>query len=196
MQTGNTVYLGLGAIGADPSTRWYRAATSIASFCVGSACFSSFHRWAGSPRRRWVLCCSFLMQLFCVAVAAAIATVQRSNPGLDWQALVPLSLVAFQSSGQAVSSRALNRNSLTSVVLTSVYCDLFSVSLFPAQTQTSRKCGSEDLKRLGAIVCLILGVVVGGLWAKSSVGIIGALWMVVLGKTLIVLAWLFWRIEE
>ncbi|KAL5343869.1 hypothetical protein BJX70DRAFT_351954 [Aspergillus crustosus] len=204
MQTGNTVYLGLGAIGADPSTRWYRAATSIASFCVGSLCFSSFHRWAGAPRRRWVLCCSFLIQLLCVAAAATIATVETSKPGLDWQILVPMALVAFQSSGQAVSSRVLNRNSLTSVVLTSVYCDLFSVSLVPepahahthTHTQASRKFGAEDLKRLSAIVCLVLGVVVGGLWAKSSVNIIGALWMVVLGKAFIVLAWVFWKEEN
>ncbi|KAL4880722.1 hypothetical protein BJY04DRAFT_218879 [Aspergillus karnatakaensis] len=198
MQTGNTVYLGLGAIGADPSTRWYRAATSIASFCAGSWCFSSFYRWGGkgSPRRRWLLCAVFLIQLLCVAVAATIATVQRldersssTKAGLDWQVLLSLALVAFQSSGQAVSSRVLDRKSLTSVVLTSVYCDLFSVSPVPVHGQSF----TEDLKRLGAIVCLILGVFIGGLWAKSSIGIIGALWTVVVGKALIVFAWAFWK---
>ena len=68
-----------------------------------------------------------------IVLAAAIVTWTSAPPPesstekqLHWQVLVPLAAVAFQSSGQAVTSRALNYNGLTSVVLTSNYCDLFS----------------------------------------------------------------------
>ncbi|OJJ05575.1 hypothetical protein ASPVEDRAFT_45082 [Aspergillus versicolor CBS 583.65] len=203
MQTGNTVYLGLGAMGADPSnaSRWYKAATSIGSFCVGSACFSAAHRWASSgaagglPRQRWALCASFAVQMACVAAAAVLVTLNgsvgraASGDELGWQVFVPLALVAFQSSGQAVSSRVLNRNALTSVVLTSVYCDLFSV---PVVVGTGKRRADEG-RRAGAILCLMLGVSMGAMWAKSSAGVMGALWMVVAGKGMIVLAWLVWK---
>ncbi|BCS27302.1 YoaK family protein [Aspergillus puulaauensis] len=203
MQTGNTVYLGLGAMGADPSstTRWYKAATSIGSFCVGAACFSAGHRWAAGevPRRRWVLCASFVVQMACVAAAAIMVTLygstghsaakEKADDGLGWRVFVPLALVAFQSSGQAVSSRVLERNALTSVVLTSVYCDLFSV---PVVAGTGKR-RADEWRRAGAILSLMLGVAMGGMWAKSSVGVMGALWMVVAGKGVIVLAWLGWR---
>lgn len=204
MQTGNTVYLGLGAMGADPSnaSRWYKAATSIGSFCVGSACFSAAHRWASSgsggglPRQRWTLCASFVVQMGCVAAAAIMVTLYRpagrsasEENESGWRVFVPLALVAFQSSGQAVSSRVLNQKTLTSVVLTSVYCDLFSV---PVVVGTGKRRADEG-RRAGAILCLMLGVVMGGMWAKSSVGVMGALWMVVAGKGMIVLAWLVWK---
>ncbi|KAL4790458.1 hypothetical protein BDV19DRAFT_372233 [Aspergillus venezuelensis] len=196
MQTGNTVYLGLGSIGADPSseTRWVKAATSIGSFCLGCLFFSAFYRLAGHSRRRWVLALAFAVQGGFVALAAGVVMgYSRSTSSKDeiaWSTLLPLSLVAFQSSGQAVSSRVLERKSLTSVVLTSVYCDLFSL---PISAGGSGKGGKEDLKRFGAIVCLLLGVVLGGLWAKSEIGPVGALWTVVAGKGAIVLAWLLWR---
>ncbi|KAB8077964.1 hypothetical protein BDV29DRAFT_167422 [Aspergillus leporis] len=193
MQTGNTVYLGLGLMGVDESTRWIKALTSIASFCVGSFCFSAFHR-RFSPRRRWVLCASFLIQTLCVATAATIVTLyqtSRDSP-LTWKVIVPLMLVAFQSSGQAVTSRALELKGLTSVVLTSVYCDLFSsLEISPI----AMLHGVDDRRRGGAVVCLLLGTMLGGLWAKSLTGLMGAFWTAVLCKAFIAAAWLVWRGE-
>ena len=191
MQTGNTVYLGLGLMGVDESTRWLRALTSIASFCVGSFSFASFHR-RFSPRRRWVLCLSFTIQMLCVAAAATIVTTHqtsRDSP-LTWKVIVPLTLVAFQSSGQAVTSRALQFNGLTSVVLTSVYCDLFSSPELPPLSMLH---GVENRRRGGAVVCLLFGTMLGGLWAKSPVGLMGAFWTAVLCKAFIAVAWLIWR---
>jgi hypothetical protein len=186
MQTGNTVYLGLGLIGVDETTRWIKAGVSIFSFC-----FAAFHRRFPS-RQRWVLCASFAVQMLCIAVAAAIVTMHfpSRHTELSWKALVPQVLVAFQSSGQAVTSRILEFNGLTSVVLTSVYCDFFSNPRFPSLSAV------EERRRLGAIVCLLLGTVLGGLWTKSSVGLMGALWTAVLCKGLIAGAWLGWKGQQ
>ena len=190
MQTGNTVYFGLGLAGTE-GDRWIKSGTSIAGFCIGSLLFAAFHR-AFAPRQRWVLILSFFVQLCCVTVAATIITVYR--PGRDaplsWLVLVPLALVAFQSSGQAVISRVLKYNGLTSVVLTSIYCDLFS---HPDLLGPKVFGNAEEMRRAGAVVFLLLGTVFGGLWAHSSVGLMGALWTAVALKAMVLVALLGWR---
>ncbi|KAK1994040.1 hypothetical protein LX36DRAFT_224908 [Colletotrichum falcatum] len=191
MQTGNTVYIGLGLAAPTESTRWIKSATSLASFCLGSFFFSRFHR-AFSPKRRWVLCASFAAQaLLCAAAAAVLAAGPRTagKDELSWSVLVPIALVAFQSCGQAVTSRALRYNALTSVVLTSVYCDLFSdPGLFAA-------ANAERNRRAAAPVLLLAGAVLGGVFAHSSLGVAGALWAAAFLKLLVVLAWFLWPAE-
>lgn len=103
---------------------------------------------------------------------------------------MPIALVAFQACGQAVTSRALKYNALTSVVLTSIYCDLFSdVELF-------RVDNPERNRRLGAPVMLLIGALLGGLFAHSDLGIAGALWTASVLKFLIVLVWTLWPGED
>ncbi|KAJ6134738.1 hypothetical protein N7523_001060 [Penicillium sp. IBT 18751x] len=193
MQTGNTVYFGLGLAGSDDD-RWIKSGTSIAGFCFGSICFAAFHR-AFAPRQRWVLCASFLVQLICVVGAALIVTLYRParDDPLSWLVLVPIGLVAFQSSGQAVASRVLNYNGLTSVVLTSIYCDFFS---HPDFLSSKVIVHADEIRRAGAILCLLFGTVLGGLWAHSSIGMMGALWTAAILKGMIVMAWSGWKAKR
>ncbi|KAI1077135.1 hypothetical protein F5B20DRAFT_282511 [Whalleya microplaca] len=193
MQTGNTVYFGLGLAAPYESTRWIKSGTSLGCFCVGSVFFSSFHRHF-SPKRRWVLCVSFLMQMAFIIVAAAIVTfgpqTADAKEAIGWPELVPIALVAFQSCGQAVTSRALKYNALTSVVLTSIYCDLFSDANILALHNAERN------RRVGAPVLLLIGAVLGGLLARSSVGTAGVLWIAAALKLLAAASWAFWPAEK
>ncbi|KAI8195228.1 hypothetical protein KHU50_011023 [Colletotrichum sp. SAR 10_65] len=187
MQTGNTVYIGLGLAAPTESTRWIKSATSLGSFCLGSFVFSRFHRFF-SPKRRWVLCASFILQTLLCTAAAVILTFgpAAGKDEIAWNVLVPIALIAFQSCGQAVTSRALKYNALTSVVLTSIYCDLFSdAELFSVRN-------AERNRRVGAPVLLLIGAICGGLFAHSSFGIAGALWTAAVMKFFIVLSWFFW----
>lgn len=190
--TGNTVYIGLGLAAPSEGTRWIKSATSLGCFCIGSFFFSRFHRHF-SPKRRGTLIASFSLQALLCIVAAVIVTFGPADYGsgdITWDVLVPIALVAFQACGQAVTSRALGYNALTSVVLTSIYCDLFSdPNLFKLDNV-------ERNRRLGAPLMLLLGVVSGGLFARSSVGIVGALWTASLLKLAIVLVWVVWPGEE
>ncbi|KAL2410304.1 hypothetical protein ABEF95_003102 [Exophiala dermatitidis] len=191
MQTGNTVYLGLGLVEPTKGTRWIRSLTSIGFFCMGSFCFSRFHRHF-SPKRRWVLVTSFAVQLLLVTAAAVIVMIDsESGSDLRWEVLVPLALVAFQSSGQAVTSRALGYNSLTSVVLTSIYCDLFSDPLLLAGIMQN----PERNRRASAPALLLMGAIFGGMWAHSPIGLAGALWTAAALKFVIMLAFSLWRKE-
>jgi hypothetical protein len=187
--SGNTIYLGLGLIAPSEGIRWIKAGTSIASFCLGSFAFARFHRYF-SPRKRWVLIASYSIQLLFIVVAALIVTLgEHSSEGLHWQVLVPIAVVAFQSSGQAVTSRALQYAGLTSVVLTSNYCDLFSDPKIFAASNVERN------RRIAAPLLLLLGACFGGLWAHTSVGLAAALWTAVVLKAMAVIAWVFWKSE-
>ncbi|KAM0328740.1 hypothetical protein ACHAQA_005153 [Verticillium albo-atrum] len=191
MQTGNTIYIGLGLAAPHDSTRWIKSSVSLASFCFGSLVFSRFHR-TFAARRRWVLCASFAAQLVLLLVSAAIITLGprlRSSEDLSWDVLVPIALVAFQSCGQAVTSRALEFNALTSVVLTSIYTDLFGdANLF-------RRDNVERNRRMAAPLLLLAGAVAGGLFARSEIGIAGALWAAAALKLVLMVAWFFWPAE-
>jgi len=193
MQTGNTVYIGLGLAAPGESTRWMKSGVSLISFCIGSFCFSRFHRYF-TPSRRWVLCVSFMAQMGLIVVAAAILTWGPNSANerdeISWNVLVPIALVAFQSCGQAVTSRALKYNALTSVVLTSIYCDLFSDAELFSMHNVERN------RRVGAPVLLLFGAIMGGLLAHSPIGTAGVLWIAAGLKLLVVLSWFLWRAAE
>ncbi|KID83021.1 DUF1275 domain protein [Metarhizium guizhouense ARSEF 977] len=195
MQTGNTVFVGLGiatVFNPPVSARLYKSGVSLLSFCVGSFFFARFHRYF-SPKRRWVLCASFAAQALLIAAAAVVVTVWPA-PGderaVGWTVLVPLALVAFQSCGQAVTSRALRYNALTSVVLTSIYCDLFS------DQDLLKVRNVERNRRAAAPALLLVGAVAGGLFSHSSFGIQGALWAAASIKSIMVVLWFFWPTED
>ncbi|KAK7407857.1 hypothetical protein QQX98_009972 [Neonectria punicea] len=195
MQTGNTIYVGLGLaslLTTTPSSRLIKSAVSLSSFCIGSFFFARFHRFF-SVRRRWVLCVSFTAQMLCTVAAALI--VSRDPPAEDdgllaWNVLVPIALVAFQSCGQAVTSRALRHDAFTSVVLTSIYTDLFSDQELFALHNVPRN------RRVAAPLLLLMGTVLGGLLSVSSFGIAGALWLAAWLKLLMVVTWFFWAAES
>ncbi|KAK3355594.1 hypothetical protein B0H65DRAFT_452502 [Neurospora tetraspora] len=190
MQTGNTVYIGLGLAAPHESTRWIKSGTSLLAFCLGSFLFSRFHRFF-SPKRRWVLCVSFAVQFAFTIAAAAIVTVTgkpKDSDATEWHVLLPIALLAFQSCGQAVTSRALKYNALTSVVLTSVLCDLFmDADLFNFKVHNR-----ERNQRVGAPVFLFLGALFGGFFAHTSFGVAGALWMAAGLKLVVIVLWLVW----
>jgi len=193
MQTGNTVYLGLGLVEPDSSDRWVKSLISIGSFCLGSLCFSTFHRSLGG-RKRWVVLASFSMQMFLIIAAAIMVTLGSTDEGgLDSHVVIPLALLAFQSSGQAVASRVFQYNGLPSVVLTSTYCDLFSdPKLFTA----GLKENPERNRRIAAPLLLLTGACCGGLFAKSPIGLAGALWTAAGLKAGVIAAWMIWKGHE
>nr|POE48912.1 hypothetical protein CFP56_39009 [Quercus suber] len=152
---------------------------------------------AGSaPRKRWVMVASFAFQLLLMVVAAVMVAfgpkMGQDGPVSVWIGL-PIALCAFQSAGQAVSSRALGYSALTSVVLTSIYCDLFSdQKLF----STSLRENVERNRRVAAPTLLLIGAMIGAAWSKTDFGLAGALWTAVIMKAGIILAWLLWPVES
>lgn len=166
------------------------------------------------PKTRWLILCSIFFQMVLLGIAGVVVPStssssssstttnkniqgnqqQKQNLPLDLNLPVTLalSLISLQSSGQAYLSRIFGYNSLTSVVLTSLYLDLFSdPHLF------SHHHG-EKFRRVAAVVCLLAGAMLGGCMVNFGLwgGLKGALWVAVGLKGVVGLGCWVWRGEE
>ena len=200
---GNTIFVGLGVsdLPSDtPQNTWVKSFVAIFSFCLGAFCFSRYHRYLG-PLKRWVVMSSFLIQtIFMIVTASLISTgvvpktkqetVLVGRGSFDYVELCPIALLAFQSAGQVVASRVLKYNSMPTVVLTSLYCDLMSD---PNLLTAGLFEDPDRNRRAGGAVMLFVGATIGGALMKTSVGYVGALWLATGIKGSLVLAWLVWR---
>ncbi|KAM7185603.1 Protein of unknown function (DUF1275) domain containing protein [Naviculisporaceae sp. PSN 640] len=216
MQTGNTIFLALGASHLPPNqpTLWLRALVSIASFWAGCFLFSQFHRRTKHPQRKLVLAASFLIQTLFIVISAALAQSRTLIPAFgktslpshlsehelalreidenDPRTLVPLALLAFQFGGQIVSSRVLGINEVPTNVLTSLYCDLLSDPLLLARYNGGKGNKKRD-RRIVSIILLIVGGVIGGWLQRSEAGMSAPLWIAAGVKAAVTLGWVFWK---
>lgn len=103
--------------------------------------------------------------------------------------LLPLALLALQSAGQIIMSRILGFGEITTVVLTSAYCDLFfdqEVLSAPLRDNVKRN------RRVASVVMLFVGAIAGGFLTRDG-DIALALWIAGAMKVAIGVVWLFWR---
>ncbi|OQE44941.1 hypothetical protein PENCOP_c002G04515 [Penicillium coprophilum] len=199
MQTGNTIFLGLGASN-QPNNKpwgWLKSFVSIASFFFGAMIFSIAMRSVGAVRRG-TLFLSFLIQTLLIIVAVALIEADviphtSADAALDggvlFLELIPIGLLAFQSAGGMTCSRALGYNEIPTVVLTSVYFDIASDPKLVDKPTANAKRN----RRIGGVVCLLIGAIVGGWLSRSSGGMQSALWMAAGMKFVAAFAWLFWK---
>jgi len=196
---GNTLYVGLGVSGQpkDQPWRWAKSLTSILCFIVGSFVFSRAMRYMGALRRSTVVL-SFLIQAILTLVSAALvqARVVPNNAGDllpdNLIVLLPLALLALQSAGQIIVSRMLGYGELTSVVLTSAYCDL----LFDQEVLTAPlKENVKRNRRVASMVMMLAGAISGGFLTRDD-NIALALWIAGAMKMMITITWMFWKSKE
>ncbi|KAK9312497.1 hypothetical protein V1522DRAFT_446464 [Lipomyces starkeyi] len=204
MQTGNTIFLGLGASNQPEGNPygWLKSLITVCFFLTGSFIFSQLSRRIGIRQRR-VLIISFFVQGICILISAAL--IQRDivpHPsttgsgsvlgGRLFLELIPLFLLAFQGGGQMAASRGMGFNELPTTVLTSVYYDLASDPGLAAWP-------SENVKRnrrIGGVVALLIGAIAGGWIFKSKDGLATALWIGAGLKLAIAISWCFWKAER
>ncbi|KAK5049881.1 hypothetical protein LTR84_003999 [Exophiala bonariae] len=208
MQTGNTIFLGLGVSDLptnSPKHNWVKSLVAISSFSLGAFFFARYHRYLGGLKR-WVIMSSFaiqtgLMLITSALISSGIATKgpqHSNNPAstdngggyFDWVELCPIALLAFQSAGQIVASRVLKYNSMPTLVLTSLYCDLFSD---PNLLTAGLFEDPDRNRRAASAIALFVGALIGGVLSKSSWGYSVALWIATGLKACMVIAWLLWK---
>ncbi|WEW56920.1 hypothetical protein PRK78_002378 [Emydomyces testavorans] len=213
---GNTVFLGLGAseYGLRQSSKWLKSLVSICSFVIGSCLFSLTTRRVG-PQQRRTLISTFAIQCILLLIAASLlqtriisgatprsqpsstkTTVNPTAPADDPKPdtatllqLIPIALVAFQSSGQMAASRLLGFSEIPTTVLTSLYYDLASDPglLLPLAQNVKRN------RRFNAVVGVVVGAIAGGWLARATGGIEAALWIAAGSKFVIANSWWFWK---
>lgn len=197
MQTGNTIFLALGA--SDQNTKpydWARSLCSIGCFGVGAFFFSRLHRHLG-PLQRGSLSLAFFLQAVLICIAAAtiqsgVVNQRQSNNGVtDWREMVPIALLSFQAAGQIVASRVLGVNEVPTVVVTSLLCDLMSDPKLAVRPifRGSRKRNN----RVAGFVLTLVGSIIGGWMLKGTGQVQPVLWLVFGIKFVIGLGWVFWK---
>jgi hypothetical protein len=201
MQTGNTIFVGLGASGI-PSSKpfgWAKSLISISFFFIGSFTFSNVTRWVGA-RLRKTITTSFAIQSTLIFVAAAIiqsnaiphSLLNEPTSGTLFLELIPLSILAFQFGGQMAAARAMGFNELPTVVLTSVYYDIASD---PALTDGITKNVKRN-RRIGSVVAILVGAIAAGWLCRSNAQMQSALWISGFIKLCMTVSWVFWPAAE
>lgn len=113
--------------------------------------------------------------------------VEVEGLSINFMELLPLGFLAFQSGGQIVTSRLLGFNEVPTTVLTSVYCDLASDPKILKRDNVKRN------RRIGAVICILVGGIAGGWISRSSAGLSAALWLAAAIKMVIALSWSIWN---
>lgn len=170
------------------------------------------------PKTRWLVLCSIFFQMGLLGIAGVVVPSTSSSASsttttniqgnrqhhqqqqkqlpldLNFPVILALILISLQSSGQAYLSRIFGYNSLTSVVLTSLYLDLFSD---PHLFSHHREGNGERYRRVAAVMCLLAGAMLGGCMVNFGLwgGLKGALWVAVGLKGVVGLGCWFWRGE-
>jgi hypothetical protein len=197
--SGNTIFLALGASGqpADHPYGWAKSLISIFFFLLG--CFTFANTRLINPKARGTLGISFLLQSICIIVAAALVQahvvpephgVVTQSGDINFIELIPLGFLAFQSGGQIVTSRLLGFNEVPTTVLTSVYCDLASDPKILKADNVKRN------RRLGAVLMILIGGIAGGWISRSSAGLSVSLWIAAAIKLGIAYSWSVWKPKQ
>ncbi|EXJ87150.1 hypothetical protein A1O3_04109 [Capronia epimyces CBS 606.96] len=192
MQTGNTIFLGLGASGL-PVTKpygWLRSMIAIISFLFGCFSFSLTRNF--KPRSRGMLSVSFAVQAILLTVAAVLVqtkVVPDTTDGSEsMKVLIPLVFLGFQAGGQVWASEVLGFKEIPTTVLTSVYFGLASDVRFMQGIKTN----PSRNRRLGAVCALLLGAISGGWLSRSRAGIPAVFFVAAGLKYVISAMWLIW----
>ncbi|KAH8811613.1 hypothetical protein F5884DRAFT_854954 [Xylogone sp. PMI_703] len=199
MQTGNTIFLALGASGQPPGEPygWLKSLTSIFFFLCGCFFFAQSRRIGAQSRG--ALSLSFFIQSAFIIVAAALVqgkvvhqpngTVVEDSGVMHFKELIPIGFLSFQSGGQVVTSRILGFNEVPTTVLTSVYCDLMMDPGIIAPFRDNLKRN----RRVAAAISLLIGGICGGFLSKSKAHMSTTLWIAAGIKMAISLSWFLWK---
>ncbi|KAL3464306.1 hypothetical protein BJX64DRAFT_94711 [Aspergillus heterothallicus] len=199
MQTGNTVFIALGASGqpAYPAYLWAKSLIALTVFLVGNVIFIRVGRALGA-RRRSTLILSFGVQTACIFAAALLVQLGVVDPRpedprapIEWMQVLPISLLSFQAAGQIVSSRVLGYDELPTVVLTTLLCDL----LVDPNLGAAVKANPKRNRRIGGFLALFLGAMTAGGLSKLT-EMAASLWFAMGIKLVITVSWFVWKGER
>ncbi|KAK4868807.1 hypothetical protein LT330_006415 [Penicillium expansum] len=196
MQTGNTIFLALGASGqpANPAYLWAKSLIALSVFLASNIIFIHMHRLL-RPRRRSTMIISFAIQTIALLVAAILIELEIITPKpedprapIEWMQVLAISLLAFQAGGQICATRVLALDEIPTVVVTAMLCDLL------VDPKLTAKFNPKRNRRIGAFLALFLGAMTAGGLSKTT-SMASSIWFAMGLKLAVTLGWVVWRRE-
>ena len=212
MQTGNTVFLALGASGQPTNNplAWLKSLVSILCFILGVFAFARAMRAApfgfsardgrGASTTRGALAAAFAAQTLLLLVGAAIeqaglvpvpqglrTPVAQDPRDPHLVELVPIAVLAVQGGGQVVASRVLGFLEVPTTVVTTAYCDVFFDPLLFRARNARRD------RMAASIVLLLAGGICGGWLSRSEGEMAAVLWVAAALKAGVAVSWLYFE---
>ncbi|KAJ5456551.1 hypothetical protein N7530_011825 [Penicillium desertorum] len=197
MQTGNTIFLALGASGqpATPAYLWAKSLIALTVFIASNIIFIHMHRFL-TPRRRSTMIISFGLQTIALLATAILIQLEVITPKpedprapIEWVQVVAISLLAFQAGGQICASRVLAMDEIPTVVVTAMLSDLL------VDPKLTAKFNPKRNRRVGAFLALFLGAMTAGGLSKTT-GMASSIWLAMGLKLMITLGWFVWQRQE
>jgi len=176
-QTGNLVQLGLAVarLFATSDKTFHKpdqqALTSLLSFIVGTS-LGRFGVRIGAQRRTWLIGSTFLTALLCMAASLCAhfsgeESVAEFRTAASWQNARGMAALGFASAAlglQGIVAKRINSQLATTVVLTTVYVDLFNDPALFAR----RLVKTRDHRILGVVAAFTGGMCSAGIVFASS----------------------------
>ncbi|KAJ5045247.1 hypothetical protein NUH16_002059 [Penicillium rubens] len=197
MQTGNTIFLALGASGqpATPAYLWAKSLIALTVFIASNIIFIHMHRFL-TPRRRSTMIISFGIQTVALLATAILIQLEVITPKpedprapIEWLQIVAISLLAFQAGGQICASRVLAMDEIPTVVVTAMLSDLLVDPKLTARFNPKRN------RRVGAFLALFLGAMTAAGLTKTT-SMASSIWLAMGLKLMITLGWFVWQRRE
>jgi hypothetical protein len=191
------VFIALGVSGQPeyPAYLWAKSLIALSVFLSSNILFVHLCR-ALNPLRRSTLILSFGLQTAALIVAASVVQAGIVSPKpedprapIQWNQIIPITLLAFQAAGQIVASRLLAFDEIPTVVLTTLLCDLLvDTNLYTRPWSANPKRN----RRIAAFLALFMGAMTAGGLSKTA-GMASSLWLAVALKGSITLSWFVWK---
>ena len=201
MQTGNTIFLALGASSLDTRRPygWLHSLLSLICFAIGAIFFSQLNERLAPAHQRRTLAISFSIQaIFIFAAGASVQSgwVDGTVPPAhihdnQFNQLLAIGLLSFQASGQMIATFSLRYGELSTVVVTGLLCDLWrDPKLFAPLGKNPKRN-----RRAAGFALMLIGGIVGGWISKATGTVAVSIWIAGALKTVITAAWCAWPAE-
>jgi hypothetical protein len=178
-----------------PAFLWAKSLIALVVFLLSNVFFIHLSRTLNQLRRS-TLILSFGLQTAALIVAAAVVQAGIVSPRpedprapIQWNQIIPITLLAFQAAGQIVASRLLAFDEIPTVVLTTLLCDLLvDTNLYTRPWSANPKRN----RRIATFLALFMGAMTAGGLSKTT-AMASSLWFAVALKGIITLSWFFWK---
>ena len=202
MQTGNTIFIGLGAANNHVTTRpygWLKSLSSLIAFLVGCYAFSRLAYYLGA-RRRLTFIISFLLQTALLFLAAILVQTNVVESRLEFigedivfSHIIPIVLLSLQAPGQTCMGRQVSMPEVPTVVVTTMIYDFASDDDLFKRGLTGN---ARRNRRFGGFVFMLVGAIVGGFVTHATGHIVNSLWTGCAIKAAITFAWIVWPTQR